>query len=99
MVQSLHHFNRNKTLEISAQNRYQSAEEFEQGNALLESVPFCEEDQFQSDWKESLQTKLTNETLIMKRNSIIDQYSIPGDDELNDETIDAEDSEDDAGCR
>ena len=42
---------------------------------------------------------MTNETLIMKSNSIIDQYSASGDDELNDETIDAEDSEDDAGCR
>ena len=48
---------------------------------------------------ESLQTKLTNETLIMKSNCIIDQNSTPGDNELNDETIDAEDSEDDAGCR
>ena len=56
----------------------------------------CDEDQFQSDWKKSLQTKLTNKTLIMKSNSIIDQYSASGDDELNDETIDAEDSEDDA---
>ena len=86
-------------MEISAQNRYQSAEEFEQGNAQLESVQFCEEDQFQSDWKESLQTKLTDETLIMRSNSIIDQNSTPGDDELNDESIDAEDSEDDADCR
>ena len=39
---------------------------------------------------------MTNKTLIMKSNSIIDQYSASGDDELNDETIDAEDSEDDA---
>ena len=31
----------------------------------------------------------------MKSNSIIDQYSASGDDELNDETVDAEDSEDD----
>ena len=37
--------------------------------------------------------------MIMKSNSIIDQNSTPGDDELNDETIDAEDSEDDAGCQ
>ena len=59
----------------------------------------CEKEQFQSDWKESLQTKLTNEKLIMKSNSIIDQHSTSADDELNDETIDAEDSEDDAGCR
>ena len=64
--------------------------------AVGECVQSCEEDQFQSDWKESLQTKLTNETLIMKSNSIIDQNSTPGDDELNDETIDAENSEDDA---
>ena len=71
----------------------------EQKKALLESVQSCEEDQFQFEWKESLQTKLTDETLIMKSNSIIDQYSASGDDELNDETIDAEDSEDDAGCR
>ena len=35
----------------------------------------------------------------MKSNSIIDQNSTPGDDELNDETIDAEDSEDDASCQ
>ena len=35
----------------------------------------------------------------MKSNNIIDQYSTSDDDELNDETIDAEDSEDDAGCR
>ena len=35
----------------------------------------------------------------MKSNSIIDQNSTPSDDELNDETVDAEDSEDDAGCR
>ena len=42
---------------------------------------------------------MTNETLIMKSNGIIDQNSTPGDDVLNDETIDAEDSEDDAGCR
>ena len=48
-------------------------EEFEQRNALLESVQSCEEDQFQSDWKESLQTMLTHETLIMKSSSIIDQ--------------------------
>ena len=34
----------------------------------------------------------------MRSNSIIHQYSASGDDELNDETIDAEDSEDDAGC-
>ena len=32
----------------------------------------------------------------MKSSSIIDQYSTSGDDELNDETVDAEDSEDDA---
>ena len=32
----------------------------------------------------------------MKSNRIIDQYSASGDDELNDESIDAEDSEDDA---
>ena len=67
--------------------------------ALLESVQSCKEDQFQFEWKESLQTKLTNETLVMRSNSIIDKYSASGDDELNDETIDAEDSEDDAGCR
>ena len=42
---------------------------------------------------------MTNETLIMKSSSIIDQNSTPGDDELNDETLDAEDGEDDAGCR
>ena len=71
----------------------------EQGKALLESVQSCEEDQFQSDWKKSLQTKLTNKTLIMKSNGIIDQNSASSDDELTDETIDAEDSEDDAGCR
>ena len=35
----------------------------------------------------------------MRSNSIIDQNSTPGDDELKDETIDAEDSEDDAGCQ
>ena len=35
----------------------------------------------------------------MKSNSIIDQYSTPGDDELNDEAVDAEDSEDDGSCR
>ena len=34
----------------------------------------------------------------MRSNSIIDQNSTPGDDELNDETVDAEDSEDDDGC-
>ena len=86
-------------MEISAQNRNQSAEELKKKSAVGECVQFCEEDQFQSDWKESFQTKLTNETMIMKSNSIIDQYSASGDDELNDETIDAEDSEDDAGCR
>ena len=32
----------------------------------------------------------------MKNNSIIDQNSTSGEDELNDETVDAEDSEDDA---
>ena len=53
--------------------------------AAGECVQSCEEDQFQSDWKESLQTKLTNKTLIMKSNSIIDQNSTPGDDDLNDE--------------
>ena len=66
---------------------------------LSPAVQSCEEDQFQFEWKESLQTKLTNETLIMKSNSIIDQYSASGDNELDDETVDAEDSEDDAGCR
>ena len=98
VVQSLHHFSRNKTWEISAQNRCQSAEELNKKSAtgLRPAVQSCEEDQFQSDWKESLQTKLTNETMIMKSNSIIDQNSTSGDDELNDETIDAEDSEDDA---
>ena len=40
-----------------------------------------------------MQTKLINETLVMRSNSIIDQYSASGDDELNDETIDAEDSQ------
>ena len=35
----------------------------------------------------------------MKSNCIIDQYSASGDDELNDETVDAEHSEDDEGCR
>ena len=35
----------------------------------------------------------------MKSNSIIDQNSTSGDDELNDETVDAEVSEDDDGCR
>ena len=64
-----------------------------------EFVQSCEEDQFQSDWKELLQTKLTNETLIMRSNSINDQNSTPGNDELNDETIDAKDSEDNAGCQ
>ena len=60
------------------------------------AVHSCEEDPFQSGWKESLQSKLTNKSLIMKSSSIIDQYSASGDDELNDETVDAEDSEDDA---
>ena len=62
-------------------------------------VQSCDEDQLQSDWKESLQTKLNNETMIKKSNSIIDQNSTSGDDELNDETVDVEDSEDDDGCR
>ena len=79
--------------------QYVRARRVEQGKALLESVQSCEEDQFQSDWKESLQTKLTDETLIMRSNRIIDHNSTPGDDELNDESIDAEDSEDDADCR
>ena len=70
--------------------------EVEQRKALLESVQSCEEDQFQLDRLESLQTKLTNETLIMKSSGIIDQNSTPSDNELNDETIDAEDSEVDA---
>ena len=34
----------------------------------------------------------------MKSNSIIDQNSASGDDELNDGTVVAEDSEDDDGC-
>ena len=86
---------------ISAQNRCQNAEELNKKCAtrLRPAVQSCEEDQFQFEWKESLQTKMTNETMIMKSNSIIVQNSTPGDDELNDETIDAEDSEDDAGCR
>ena len=85
---------------ISAKNRCQSAEELNKkcATGLRPAVHSCEEDQFQSDWRESLQTKLTNETLIMKSNGIIDQNSTPGDDELNDETVDAEDSEDDASC-
>ena len=82
-------------MEISAQNRHQS-KELNRKSAVGECVQSCEEDQFQFDWKESLQTKLTNKTLIMRSNSIIDQYSASGDDDLNDETIDAEDSEDDA---
>ena len=72
-------------MEISAQFRYQSAEELNKKSAAGECVQSCEEDQFQSDWKESLQTKLTDETLIMRSNSIIDQNSSPGDNELNDE--------------
>ena len=99
LLQSLHRFSRNKILGISAQFRYQSAEELNKKSAAGECVQSSEEDQFQSGWKRSLQTMLTNETLIMKNNGIIDQNSTPGDDELNDETIDAEDSEDDAGCR
>ena len=86
-------------MEISAQFRCQSAEELNKKSAVGECVQSCEEDQFQSDWKISLQTKLTNETLIMRSNSIIDQYSTPGDDELNVGTVDAEDSKDDAGCQ
>ena len=89
-VQSLHHFSRNKTLEISAQNRCQSAEELNRKGAAgpRPAVHSCEEDPFQSGWKESSQTKLTNKTLIMKSSSIIDQHSASGDDELNDESED-----------
>ena len=80
------------------QNRCQSAEELNKkcATGLRPAVQSCEEDQFQLEWKESLQTKLTDETLIMRSNSIIDQNSTSSDDELNDESIDAEDSEDDA---
>ena len=101
LLQSLHRFSRNKTWETSAQYRCQNAEELNKkcATGLRPAVQSCEEDQFQFEWKESLQTKLTNETLIMKSNSIIDQYSASGDGELNDETIDAEDSENDDGCR